>query len=65
MKAFLPSPYIIGMAISKMPSKQYAISSTRVVSLVDAQLILMAIDAVVKFFSPEIISGGILVILSR
>jgi len=42
VKAFLPSPYHSGMLTSKIPHRQYAISSTLVVSLRAAHDILLA-----------------------
>lgn len=46
MNAFVaPSPYIGDMFTSIIPKRQYARSSFLVVSLLDAQLILAAMDA--------------------
>ena len=44
IKAFSPSPYINGMLTSKIPSKQYAISSSRVVTRREAQDIRCAME---------------------
>jgi hypothetical protein len=56
------SPYNKGMLMSKIPSRQYAVSSIRVVSLFDAQVILSAIENLASPSGFRKTSGGIFVI---
>lgn len=62
VKAFLPSPYYSGMLTSKIPHRQYAMSSTLIVSLRAAHDILLATANSPSPASPCSTASGIPVI---